>query len=179
MLSGKFVLRIGSQMHRALKEEAHKAGESLNSLCLRKLQGAAGPLAWSALLSVVIQKFEPVGIILFGSQARGEATSSSDVDLLIVLKDDQKLSRQLYDEWDLHLRNFDSSSPHFSYLPALGHPIGSLWLEAALEGEILFDSRDVLKKTLRGIRQRIAEGSYQRKLSSGHAYWIRKGVNEE
>lgn len=34
----------------------------------------------------IVLKFDPEQIILFGSQARGTATSDSDVDLLVVLK---------------------------------------------------------------------------------------------
>lgn len=33
----------------------------------------------------LVDGFQPVGIVLFGSQARGEATRHSDIDLLVVL----------------------------------------------------------------------------------------------
>lgn len=33
----------------------------------------------------LVDRFQPVGIVLFGSQARGEATPHSDIDLLVVL----------------------------------------------------------------------------------------------
>jgi predicted HicB family RNase H-like nuclease len=39
--SGKFVLRLGSELHKQLAIEALRAGESLNSHCLRKLRGKA------------------------------------------------------------------------------------------------------------------------------------------
>src|SRR5213082_723679 len=38
-----------------------------------------------ALVDRIVRDFEPVQIILFGSQARGEARWDSDVDLLVVL----------------------------------------------------------------------------------------------
>src|SRR5438067_9113371 len=38
-----------------------------------------------ALVERIVRDFEPVQIILFGSQARGEARWDSDVDLLVVL----------------------------------------------------------------------------------------------
>ena len=38
-----------------------------------------------ALVARIVRDFEPVKIILFGSQARGEARWDSDVDLLVVL----------------------------------------------------------------------------------------------
>lgn len=33
----------------------------------------------------LVDRFQPIGIVLFGSQARGEATPHSDIDLLVVL----------------------------------------------------------------------------------------------
>jgi len=35
----------------------------------------------------IVRRFKPVRVILFGSQARGDAGLSSDVDLLVVLPD--------------------------------------------------------------------------------------------
>jgi uncharacterized protein len=46
------------------------------------------PLVPSELLDSVVAFFRPRRIILFGSAARGDATSDSDLDLLIVLDDD-------------------------------------------------------------------------------------------
>ena len=39
-----------------------------------------------AVAQLIAQKFDPEQIILFGSHARGNAGSHSDVDLLVVLK---------------------------------------------------------------------------------------------
>jgi len=39
----------------------------------------------NAIVKRIVRKFHPDKIILFGSHARGEATSDSDVDLLIVM----------------------------------------------------------------------------------------------
>ena len=35
----------------------------------------------------IVQQFDPLKIILFGSYARGEATADSDIDLLVVLSE--------------------------------------------------------------------------------------------
>ncbi len=39
----------------------------------------------AAMTERIVQQFDPLRIILFGSQARGDAGPWSDVDLLIVL----------------------------------------------------------------------------------------------
>ena len=39
-----------------------------------------------AIAQLIAQKFDPEQIILFGSHARGNAGSHSDIDLLVVLK---------------------------------------------------------------------------------------------
>jgi predicted nucleotidyltransferase len=46
------------------------------------------PLVPSELLSRVVDYFHPRRIVLFGSRARGEAGSDSDIDLLVILDDD-------------------------------------------------------------------------------------------
>ena len=43
----------------------------------------------SAMTDVIVREFQPLQVILFGSRARGQADSGSDVDLLVVLEDDQ------------------------------------------------------------------------------------------
>ena len=37
------------------------------------------------MVQVIVSRFHPLRIILFGSQARGEATRDSDIDLLVVM----------------------------------------------------------------------------------------------
>src|SRR5882672_9932674 len=47
------------------------------------------------LLDPVVDYFKPQRVILFGSQARGEASRDSDIDLLVIVDDDtppQKLT---------------------------------------------------------------------------------------
>ena len=47
----------------------------------------AGPVP-SELLDSVVRYFNPRTVILFGSQARGDAGEHSDIDLLVLLDDD-------------------------------------------------------------------------------------------
>ncbi len=43
----------------------------------------------SAMVDRIVDQFHPTGIILFGSQARGDTNESSDVDLLVVMNEVQ------------------------------------------------------------------------------------------
>ncbi len=157
--------------HKALKEKADELGESLNSLCLKRLVGT--PLHVSSVpVQKLISEFKPIGVALFGSAARDESRDSSDIDLLIVLDRHQTISRQLYSQWDQVFPTEKKLSPQFVQWPELEAAVGSLWLEVALDGEILYDPTQQLKKSLRRIRKMIAEGRYQRKSSHGHSYWV-------
>ncbi len=158
-------------IHRSLKEEAELLGESLNSLCIKKLLGEHSKYA-KIPSQKIAHRFSPLAIALFGSTVRGEARDSSDIDLLIVLNSNQVVARNLYATWDEVFSQEDRLSPQFVHLPKSGAPLGSLWLEVALESEILYDPTETLQRTLREIRQKIAEGLYQRKTSHGHPYWI-------
>ncbi|MCB0370906.1 MAG: toxin-antitoxin system HicB family antitoxin [Bdellovibrionales bacterium] len=92
MESGKFVLRITPDLHKTLKAEAKERGESLNSLCLKKL-AATSNKSWGEFIDEIITVFNPLGILLFGSYARGENSAESDIDLLIVLDQQKKISK--------------------------------------------------------------------------------------
>ena len=62
---------------------------SIEQTVLEKLRALASHPGLAELIPTMIERivreFEPVQIILFGSQARGEARWDSDVDLLVVL----------------------------------------------------------------------------------------------
>jgi predicted nucleotidyltransferase len=49
----------------------------------------------------VVERFDPERVVLFGSQARGDATPDSDVDILVVMSDGSDVRRtttQIYEE---------------------------------------------------------------------------------
>ena len=64
--------------------------------CVRRVRGGRWEkgtmgetlLVPSELLDRVVDYFHPRRIVLFGSRARGEAGSDSDIDLLVILDDD-------------------------------------------------------------------------------------------
>jgi predicted nucleotidyltransferase len=47
-----------------------------------------------AIAQLIVERFNPEQVILFGSHARGEVGEHSDVDLLVVLHDDARQSQR-------------------------------------------------------------------------------------
>jgi len=180
--SGTFVVRLPPALHAALREEAARAGLSLNALCTRALEGFLLPAPSTAR---AIDENEPSwmqnvrklygesvrGIVLFGSVARGESRDDSDVDLLIVVDRNLPLTRRLYSLWD-DLLPGDKHSPSFVHLPLRAEQAGSLWLEAAVDGIVLMDADGDVSRALGRIRRLIASGTRKRLSAYGHPYWV-------
>lgn len=120
-----------------------------------------------------------MGLAFFGSFARQQMFKTSDKDLLIVLGSRLPIKRDLYLIWEQHFsKDFPSISPHFTHLPDRKIPLGSLWLEVALEGQIVFEKNQQLSSCLMEIRRDIARGLYQRKQTYGHPYWLKAILKE-
>lgn len=175
--SGKFVLRIPSSLHEQFQKEAHSREISLNQLVNEKLQITAPYQKEIAMIQNIFAD-ELLGVVLFGSYASGEQTAQSDIDLLIVLRSTTTIHRQLYKIWDEQIESrIDAKfAPQFVQIPDLNSQVSSLWLEASLNGEVLYDTQNCIRKTISGIKQKIASGAYLRKTSHGHPYWIQAGA---
>ncbi|MFW6084694.1 MAG: toxin-antitoxin system HicB family antitoxin, partial [Gemmatimonadota bacterium] len=143
--SGRFLLRIDPGVHAALREAAAEAGLSLNEYCARKLAApgrqAAAPT--SELVYGVLERGGAgvLGIVAFGSWARAQTTTRSDIDLAILLPPEVEITREGYRAWDeapltLGERRVE---PHLVHLPEPGGRITGLWAEVAIEGIVLFD----------------------------------------
>jgi predicted nucleotidyltransferase len=179
--SGKFVLRLPTGVHEALRREASRRGLSLNGLCRQVLvehvQNASRP-GQSDNESPLVEKIrdligEPlVGVVLFGSVARGDSREGSDVDLLVVLDEGQPVARELYSRWDDHF-GADKHSPHFVLLPPNTAAVGSLWIEAAVDGVVYYDRAGKVSRFLGEIRRMIADGRLSRRLAYGLPYWVK------
>ncbi len=192
--SGKFVVRVSPELHAQLQETSRARGLSLNELCRNRLAQEAAvqrvPGARLSLSHVLLKDIAslplPVeGIILFGSKVRGDATAASDTDLLIVLNSTVPVSRNNYSVWDERLKKHATEIrelnlvPHFANLPASPTDGGSLWLEVSLNGHILWEKEPArIGGFLYALREAIAEGQFQRKISHGHPYWVRRGDEE-
>lgn len=105
-----------------------------------------------------------IAVVLFGSRARGEADADSDWDLLVVARHlPQKpfqrhlfLKQLLPPEWRGQVAILARTPEEFeASLPAL-------FLDVALDGVILYDSRDYMAKRLAGLRRLIREQGLRR-----------------
>jgi predicted nucleotidyltransferase len=183
--SGRFVLRIRPSVHENLRKEAKRRQLSLNVICQQALEGylnhslpikgAEGERA--PIIAAVSELLGDalVGIVLFGSMARGESREMSDIDLLVVIRRSLPLSRSLYARWDSRFAR-DEASPHFVHLPLEAMDAGSLWFEAAVDGIVLHEIDEEISRFFGSIRRMIASGRLKRLAAYGHPYWVK---NEE
>lgn len=178
--SGRFLLRVSPGLHAALRRSAAEAGVSLNEYCTRKLAaaGAAMDGPGAEVVSRAVERFGEglLGVLVFGSWARGEAGEESDVDLLVVLDPGVPLSRSLYRGWDDATPELTWDGRrlevHFVRLPESGEDPTALWAEAALEGLVLFERGFELSRRLIEFRGRIATGAVRRHRVHGQPYWV-------
>ena len=102
-----------------------------------------------------------VGVVAFGSWARGEDTSTSDLDVLLIADEGVPVARALYRRWDagpgLSWDGHDVT-PHFVRLPSSGAAVPGLWADVARDGLILFERGLAVSRHLASVRRRIARG---------------------
>lgn len=177
--TGRFVLRIDAGLHATLREAAREAGVSLNEYCARKLATPRGVLSEHADAAAVLSHasalfaFDLVGLIAFGSWARGELADSSDVDVLVVVDAGVELTRELYRQWDASPLRWGGRpvDVHFVHLPAPEARVLGVWGEAAIEGIVLFERGTRVTEHLIRVRHDIAAGRIVRRVAHGQPYW--------
>jgi predicted nucleotidyltransferase len=177
--SGRFVLRIDPGLHAALREAARAAGVSLNQYCARKLATPFGRLeGWEMASQAVLRAGQVVGenlisVVAFGSWARAELHAESDVDILVVVGEKLKLSRDLYLSWDEAPIQWRGRrvEPHFAHLPDPERTPLGLWAEVAIDGIVLFTRDLQLPSLLVRLRHDIAAGRIVRRVVHGQSYW--------
>jgi predicted nucleotidyltransferase len=184
--STALIVRLPKTVHEQLKREARAKGVSLNRHCLRLLSGsrleespptligACGPDFLRELINEVVEDFADKiqALVLYGSWARGQAGSSSDIDLLIVVSDEVVVDRDLYSEWRTKRIGNHEVSPLFVNLPSENEEVRGIWLEIALDGVVLFDRESRACRYLAKVRRLIASGRVKRKMTHGHPYWV-------
>lgn len=175
--SGRFVLRLPPTLHAALRDAARRAGLSLNEYCVRALSAPgvdpAGPGAEIAAQATAHFGPDLVGVVLYGSWARGEATGASDIDALVVLDPSRPITRALYRAWD-RTPLAHAGHPievHIVGLPEPGGAPGTVWLEAALDGVVVLDRDGRIARHLGRVRHDIATGARVRRQAHGQPYW--------
>lgn len=176
--SGRFLLRMPGSTHAMLEAAARASRLSLNAYCVRKLT-AAGPDGLdggqeAALVSraAAVAADALVAVILHGSWVRGDATQSSDVDLLVVVEPRIAPNRQWYREWDTRPAVWEGRvvDPHFVHPPP-EDGLSGLWAEVAIDGIVLFDRDRRISAALARIRRAIASGRFVRRVVHGQPYW--------
>jgi len=176
--SGRFVLRIDPGLHEALRKAARECDLSLNDYCARRLAAPAGgchagDAARAVARAASLFGDRLVGVAAFGSWVRGEAATTSDVDLLVILEDDVSLTRELYRRWDETPADWAGHpvEAHFVHLPAPDAVTGGVWAEAAIDGVVLFERRLAVSRRLAAVRRHILSGRLVRRVVHGQPYW--------
>lgn len=176
MQSRRILLRLSANLHEQAKDRARAAGISLNRFLERCVaRGLADSVPENAV-GVVIEAAQKaycdgfLGLLLFGSQARGDVHDASDTDLLLIVRDSIRIERAMYRTWDAMLPA--GISLHISHVPSDLSDPGSLWLECALDARILYDPSGVLGKTLQTVKELILSGAFTRRITHGQGYWV-------
>lgn len=175
----RILLRLTSNIHAKLKARATERGRSINSLIeqyvIQGLNSGVDHETWEALKKEAkrLYKKNLIGLLLFGSQARGDVHDQSDTDILIVVTPNIRIERDLYRPWDSRLA--DNISVNITNLPKTATDAGSLWLECALDAQIIYDPSAQIKTMLSCIRELITSGKVRRHVTHGQGFWVNYG----
>ena len=99
-----------------------------------------------AIAQLIVERFNPEQVILFGSHARGEGREHSDVDLLVVLADtgqsqrDNPIRQAIAEHFVLPVDVIIRSQ---EVLAAQRNDLHSLIHKVLKEGEVLYERRAV------------------------------------
>jgi predicted nucleotidyltransferase len=124
-----------------------------------------------------------VSVVLFGSVARGEASATSDVDLLIIVRElprgrflrkerlraaDEKIAPVLEDLW---ARGIDASFCRILKTREEALRVVPLYLDLVEDAVFLVDKDDFFRTLMSRLRNRLQEMGAKRISSGGIRYW--------
>jgi hypothetical protein len=114
-----------------------------------------------------------VGVVAFGSWARGRATTASDIDLLVVAERDFALTRSVYGALDDPPLTVAGRAVelHVVRLPDRDGRITGVWAEVAIDGIVLFERGMLVSTYLAEVRRGIVGGRLARRTVHGQPYW--------
>lgn len=185
--SGRFLLRLEPKHHAALRSAAADQGLSLNEYCARRLAMPEQPVPSQDWTSLVVRRAAEmfgeklVGVVAFGSWARGDEAGGSDIDVLVVLESEVTIDRSLYRKWDETpvVSGHRLVDPHFVHLPQGRGKVSGLWLEVARDGIVLYERGFRISRSLIAGRQQLIAGNVVRREVFGQPYWMEVGADAE
>jgi len=183
---GTFILRVPSALHVRLKDDARMAGCSLNEYCAQILEaGTTGirtcglPMEESFIRDLISHARKVLGdslmgVVVYGSWARGEAGDSSDVDVMLIGDSGLRITRSLVARWDEQPMTYGQKlvEAHFVALADPAQSVSGLWAELAVDGIVVFERGFRVSRVLSRVRAEIAAGRLQRRSSHGQNYWV-------
>ncbi len=117
-----------------------------------------------------------IAVVLYGSRSRGEAQVTSDWDMLVVATNlpQEALARHFLLKRALPVEHRSAISLLARTPHELKASLPSIYLDIALDGQILYDPQGVAASHLAGIRQHIKHRGLLRQRTRAGDLWVRQ-----